>query len=113
MTNNVLFWITFAGVCMFIVNAIHNAFVLRLTKTKEYPYSEFVTSVIFAMLTILFVVMSLEYKIKANTPTIIKDPSPYIELHQRLGEIEYDGDTITIFIEEKDLPPIEDRIVTP
>lgn len=57
--NVILFWVSFVGYAMFMVNSIYNIIVLRHTQKHIYPYSEFAFSTLFLVLGTLFAVFSL------------------------------------------------------
>jgi len=83
--NVILFWVSFVGYAMFMVNSIYNIIVLRHTQKHIYPYSEFAFSTLFLVLGTLFAVFSLNnymafVKLKNNPP-----PTTFVEYHIQTG----------------------------
>ena len=102
--NNIIFWVSFVGVAIFIVNSVHATIVLRLSKSKEFKPPDMMMSAVSVTLAIMFVALAVSNNLKVNKPT----PAPTqsnttIELHKPAGTIlEYNPvtkkiDTVTIF----------------
>jgi len=101
--ENILFWLSFVGVIIFVVKGVHATVILKIQKTKDFPQSEFVLMVFTAALTVIFVSLSLSTH-KDNPIQYLPAGNTLIELHEEVGSlILYDStnktksDTMTLF----------------
>jgi hypothetical protein len=94
--NNIIFWTSFVGIAIFIVNSIHATIVLRLSKSKEFKAPDMLMTTISVTLAIMFVALAMSNNIK-HPPYGIQKPqsnTPMIELHKKVGQF-YRYDTLT------------------
>jgi len=102
--SNTLFWVSFVGVAIFIVSAVHATIVLRLAKTKEFKPPDLALTAVSLCMAIIFIAISVSHRvthpdIPKETPLVI----PPKESYKKTGiRFEYDStkkkiDTIDIF----------------
>jgi len=105
--SNILFWVNFVGIAIFIVNSIHATVVLRLSKSKEFKLPDMLMTTISVCMAVMFVALAISLNINHTHPELSKPVIPKVELHKQVGfRIEYDSvtkknDTIKIFEEIK------------
>lgn len=102
--NNIIFWISFVGVAIFIVTSIQAVVVLRLSKSKEFKPPDMLMTTISVALAIIFAAISLSTHLNHTHPiTPTQSITPNIELHKPAGKVyEYNPvtkkiDTIEIY----------------
>lgn len=108
--NNILYWVSFVGVAIFIVNSIHSTIVLRHIKNKEFKSPDLMFTSVTLTMAIMFTALSVSTQLHHTHPELTKPQSntPMIELHQAAGTIlQYNAvtkkyDTVQIFIRKKD-----------
>lgn len=104
--SNILFWVNFVGIAIFIVNSIHATVVLRLSKSKDFKAPDMLMTTISVGMAIMFVALAISLNVNHTHPELKPTPViPKVELHKQVGfRIEYDSitkknDTIKIFEE--------------
>jgi len=103
--NNIIFWISFVGVAIFIVNSVHATIVLHLSKSKDFKPPDVMMTAVSLTLAIIFTALAISNNLRLNKPN---NPTPiqsntYMEFHKKTGEfIEWNEktkkyDTIEIY----------------
>lgn len=105
--NNILFWVSFVGVAIFIVNSIYATIVLRHVKDKQLKAPDFMFTAVVTTMAIMFTALAISMHLKKTEPTPAQSITRYIELHQPAGKIfQYNPltkkmDTVEIFVLKK------------
>lgn len=84
--NNIIFWGSFVGIAMFIVQSIQASVILRLSKTKEFKPPDILLTTVSVTLAIIFVALAVSNNVKLNKPQPQPQSiTPIIELHKPAG----------------------------
>ncbi len=84
--NNILFWVSFVGVAIFIVNSIYASIVVRHIKDKQFQFPEMMFTAFVTTMAIMFVGLAIALHMEKNNPTP-QSNTKIIELHQPAGKI--------------------------
>ncbi len=90
--SNILFWVNFVGIAIFIVNSIHATVVLRLSKSKEFKSPDMLMTTISVCMAVMFVALAISLNINHTHPEL-KPVIPKTEQYIQIGsqnEIKYD-----------------------
>jgi hypothetical protein len=87
--NNIIFWVSFVGIAIFIVQSIQSTIVLRLSKSKEFKAPDMLMTTISVTLAIMFVALAISNNLKLAKALSTPTPSitPIIELHKPVGKV--------------------------
>jgi len=100
--ENILFWLSFVALIIFLVRGIYSSVLLRVQKLKEYPQSEFFITILTATFAIFFTVMSLtnykDIQYMKNNPTSITSDEHHIKLGKIILYDSTDNPTDTLIL---------------
>jgi len=107
--SDILFWVNFVGIAIFIVNSIHATVVLRLSKSKEFKSPDMLMTTISVCMAVMFVALAISLNVNHTHPELSKPVIPQTEQYKQIGvqyEVKYDpikkkNDTIEIEIYRK------------
>lgn len=111
-TTNILFWISFVGICIFIVNGIYATILSRITKSKDTPQSDKLFNIFLTTMAVLFIALAVNCNIQNqnninsnqnNTNQYITPPDPYHPFGKVVvyDTVNQEHDTITLYIKEE------------
>lgn len=86
--NNIIFWVSFVGIAIFIVQSIQATVILRLSKSKEFKAPDMLMTTISVTLAVMFVALAISNNIKLTKAQTQPPQSNtiMIELHKKVGQ---------------------------